>query len=167
MRYIIYTNLRFIYYLQIFAYSSVQSLSHVLTLCDPMDCSTPGFSVTNSRSLLKLMCIESVMPFNHLILCRPLLLLPSIFPSIMVFSNASVIRIKWPKDWNFSLSINPSNEYSGLFPLGWTGWIFLQSKELSRVFSNTTVQEHQFFSVQLSLWSNSHIHTGLLEKSWP
>ena len=149
------------------SFISFQSLSHVWPFATPWTVACQAsLSITNSWSLLKLMCIESVMPSNHLILCHCLLLLPSIFPSIMVFSNASVIRIKWPKDWNFSLSINPSNEYSGLFPLGWTGWIFLQSKGLSRVFSNPTVQEHQFFSVQLSLWSNSHIHTWLLEKPY-
>jgi len=98
------------------------------------------------------------MPSNHLILCRPLLLPPSIFPSIRVFSNESVLHIRWPKCWSFSFSISPSNEYSGLFLLGWTGCISLQSKGLSRVFSNTTVQKHQFFSAQLSLWSNSHSH---------
>ena len=84
----------------------------------------------------------------------PLLLPLSIFPSIRVFSNESVLHISWPKYWSFSFSISPSNEYSGLmdwFPLGWTGWISLQSKGLSRVFSNTTVQKHQFFSTQLSL----------------
>ena len=83
------------------------------TLYDPMDCSMPGFlSITNSQSLLKLMSTESVMPSNHLILCRPLLLLSSIFPSIRVFSNESVLCITWPKYWSFSIS--PSNEYSGL-----------------------------------------------------
>ena len=86
------------------------------------------------------------MPPNHFILCRPLLLLPSVFPSIRVFSNKSVLCIKWPKNWSLSFSISPSNEYSGLISLGWTGWISLQSKGLSRVFSNTTVQKHQFFS---------------------
>ena len=86
-----------------------------LTLCNPMDCSTPGFpSTTNSRSSLKLMSIELVMPSNHLILCCPLLLLPSIFPSISVFSNESVIRVRWPKYWSFSFNISPSSEYSGL-----------------------------------------------------
>ena len=90
------------------------------------------------------------------------LLLPSIFPSIRFFSNESVLRIRWSKYWSFSFSISPSNEYSDWFPLGWTGWISLQSKGLSKVFSNTTVQKHQFFSAQL--WSNSHIHTWLLEK---
>ena len=98
------------------------------------------------------------MPSNHLILCRPLFLLLSIFPSIKVFSNKSVLHIRWSEYWSFSLSISSSNEYSGLFPLGWTGWISLQSKELSRVFSNTTVQKYQFFGAQPSLWSNSHIH---------
>ena len=116
-------------------------------------------SITNSQSLLKLMSIKSVMPSNHLILYRPLFLLPSIFPSIRVFSSESVLRLRWPKYWSFNFSISPSNEYSGLISLGWTGRIFLQSKGLSRVFSNTTLQKHQFFSVQLSLWSNSHIHT--------
>ena len=92
------------------------------TLCNPMDCSTPGFlSTTNSRSLLKLMSIESVITFNHLILCHPLLFLSSIFPSIKVFSNASVLCIRWPKYWSFSFNIRPSNEYSGLisFRMDW------------------------------------------------
>ena len=220
------------------------------TVCDPMDCST-----TNSQ-LLKLMSIESVMPSSHLILCHPLLLLPSVFPSIRVFSNELSLCIRWPKYWNFSFNISPSNEYSGpisfridcfaflavqgrlnfkiesssapqhprppcpsptlrvhpnpsplsrwwhptisssvvpfssclqsflasgslpmsqfftsggqnigvsasasvfpvnfqdWFPLGWTGWISLQSKGLSKVFSNTTIQKYQFFSTQLSL----------------
>ena len=93
-----------------------------LTLCDPMDCSMPAsLSTTNSQSLLKLMSIESVMPSNHLILCCLLLLLPSIFPSIRVFSNESVLCIRWPKYWSFSFSISPSNEYSGLssFRMDW------------------------------------------------
>ena len=102
-------------------------------------------------NLLKLTSIESMMPSNHLILCHPLLLLLSIFPSFRVFSNESVLRIRWPKYWSFSFSISPSNEYSDWSPLGWTGWISLQSKGLSRVFSNTTVQKHQFFGAQLSL----------------
>ena len=95
------------------------------------------------------------MPSSHLILCRPLLLLPPIPPSLRVFSNESTLRMRWPKHWSFSFSISPSNEYSGLISLGLTGWISLQSKGLSRVFSNTTVQKHQFFSTQFSLWSNS------------
>ena len=100
--------------LGLFSFSSVQLLSHV-QLCDPVDCSTPGFPVhTNSRRLLKFMSIESVMQSNHLILCHPLLLLPSIFPSIRVFSDESVLLIRWPKNWSFNFSISPSNEYSGL-----------------------------------------------------
>ena len=116
-------------------------------------------SITNSWSLLKFMSIESVMPSNHPILCHPLLLLPSIFPSIRVFSSESVLCIRWPKYWSFSFSISPSNEYSGLISFRVTGWISLLSKGLSGVFSNTTVQKHQFFSAQPSLLSNSHIHT--------
>ena len=99
----------------IFQFSSVAQLC--LTLCDPMDCSTPGLPVHRPLPefiTLKLMSIESVMPSHHLILCRPLLLLPSIFPSIRVFWNESVLHIRWPKYWSFSFSISPSNEYSGL-----------------------------------------------------
>ena len=129
------------------------------TLCHPVNHSTPGLPITNSRSSHKLMFIESVMPSSHLILCCPLLLLPPILPSIRVFSNESTLRIlRWPKYWSFRLSISPSNEHPGLISLGWTGWISLQSKGLSRVFSNTTVQNHQFFHAQLSSQSNSHIH---------
>ena len=117
-----------------------------------------SMSITNSRSLLKLMSIESVMPSNHLILCRSLLLLPSVFPSIRVFSNESVLHIRWPKYWSFSFNISPSNEYSGLISFR-TGWISLQSKGLSRVFSNSTVQKHQFFGAQLPSQSTSHINT--------
>ena len=96
-----------------FGFSSVTQ--SCLTHCDPMDYSTPGLlSFTNSHSLLKLMSIKSVMPSNHLILCYPLLLLPSIFPSIKLFSNESVFHIRWSKYWSFSFSISPSNEYSGL-----------------------------------------------------
>ena len=146
-------------------FSSVQLLSHVQLFVTPWTAARQAsLSVTNSQSPPKLMSIESVTPFNHLILCRPLLLLPSIFPSIRVFSIESALRIRWPKSCSFSFNISPSNEYSGLIPLGWTGWISLQCKGLSRVFSNITVQKHQFFSTQLSLQSNSHIHTWLLEK---
>ena len=88
-----------------------------------MDCSMPGLpSITNSRSLLKLISIELVMPSNHLILCCPLLLLPSIFPSIRVFSNESALCSRWPKFWSFSFNISPSNEHSGLISLRWTDW---------------------------------------------
>ena len=144
-------------------FSSVSQL--YLTLCDPMDCSTLGLPVHHQLlDLLKLMSIELAMPSNHLILCHPLLLLPSIFPSIRVFSDKSVLLIRWPEYWSFSFSIRPSNEYSGLisFRMDWLD--LLQSKGLSRVFSNTTVQKHQFFCTQLSYYSNSHICTWLLEK---
>ena len=109
-----------------------------------------SLSITNFWGLPKIMFIESVMTSNHLILCWPLLLLPSIFPNIRVFSNESVLHIIWPQYWSFSFSISPSNEHSGLISLGWTGWISLQSKGLSRVFANTTLQKHQFFLAQLS-----------------
>ena len=130
-------------------------------------------------SLLKLMSIESVMPYNHLILCCPLLLLPSTFPSIRVSSNEWALRIRWPKYWSFSISINPSNEYSELisFRIDWfdllevqgiliglTGLISLKSKGFSRVFSNITVWKHLFFDAQPPLCSNSQIPTWLLEK---
>ena len=110
-----------------------------------------SLSLTNSQSPPKPMSTESVMPSNHLILCHPLLFPPSIFPRIRVFSNESVFHIRWPKYWSFSFSISPSNEYSRLISFRWTGWISLHSKGLSRVFSNTTVQKHQFFGTQLSL----------------
>ena len=134
-----------------------------LTPFDPMSCSTPGFPVLHRLpELLKLMFIVSVMPSNHLILCRPLLLLPSIFPSIRVFSIESVLCIRWSEYWNFSFSISPSNEYPGLrFPLGLTGLISLQSKGLSRVFSSTTPASvlhcSAFFMVQLS---HPYMNTG-------
>ena len=104
--------------------------------------------------------IESVMLSKHLNFCHPLLLLPSIFPSIRVFSNESALCIRWPKDWSFSFSISPSNEYSGWFPLGLAGLLY----KLLRVFSSTTVQKHRFFGIWPSSWSNSHIHTWLLGK---
>ena len=134
------------------SFSTVQSLSHVRLFETPWTAAHQAFlSVINSHSLLKLMSIESVMPSNHLILCHPLLLPPSIFPSIRVFSSESVLCIKWPKYWSFNFSISPSNEYSELISFRMTGWISLHSKRLSRVFSNTAVQKHQFFNPQLSL----------------
>ena len=124
----------------------------------PCPSPTPGVH-PNSRSALQLTSIQLVMPSSHLILHHPLLLPPSIFPSIRVFSNESALHIRWPKYWSFSFSISPSNEHQDWSPLEWTGWMSLQSKGLSRVFSNTTVQKHQFFGAQLSSQSNSHIHT--------
>jgi len=117
-----------------------------------------------SPTPLKLISFELVMPPNHLTLCCPLLLPPLIIPSIRVFSSESVLHIRWSKYWSLSFSISPSNEYSGLISFRLTSWISLQSKRLSRVFPNARVQKHQFFGIQPSLWSNSHIHTRLLEK---
>ena len=145
-------------------FSSVQSLSSARLFATPWIAACQAtLSITNSQSLLILLSIESVRSSNHLILCPPLLLPPSIFPNIRVFSNKSVLHFRWPKYWSFSFSISPSNEYSGLISLRWTRWIFLQSQGLSGVFSNTTVQKHQFFGTQLSSQSNSH-HTWPLEK---
>ena len=112
----------------------------------------------HSQCLLKLMFIESGVPYNYLILSCPFLLLSSIFPRIRVFSSESTLRMRWPLYWSFSFSIIPSKEHPGLISLEWTGWISLQSKGLSRVFSNTTVQKHQFFGAQLSSQSNSHVN---------
>ena len=138
-------------------FSSVAQLCP--TLWDPMNCSTPGLPVHHQLpEFTQLTSIESVMPSNHLILCRPLLLLPPIPPSIRVFSNESALRMRWPKYWSFSFSIITSKEHPGLISFRMDWLIFLQSG-LSRVFSNTTVQKHQFFSSQLSSQSNSHIHT--------
>ena len=136
---------------------SVQLLSHVQLFVTPWTAACQAsLSITNFRSLLKLMSIELVMLSNHLILCHPLLLLPSIFPRIRVFSIESVLHIRGPKYWSFSFTISPFDQYSGWLPLGWTGWISLLSKGLSRVHSstpqfNTTVQKHEFFCAQLSL----------------
>ena len=123
-----------------------------------------SLSITNPRSLLKLMSIELVMPSSHLIPCGPLLLLPSIIPSIRVFSNESALRMRWPKDWSFSFSISPSSKHPGLisFRMDWMDLLAVQGH--SRVFSNNTVQKHQFFGAQLSSQSNSHIHAWPLEK---
>ena len=127
-------------------------------LLDPMDCSLPRFHVHHQLLEFTLMYLESVMPSNHLTLCHPLLLLPSVFPRIKVFSNELVLHIRWPKHWSFSFKIGPSNEYSGLifFRIDWLNLVAVQGT--SRVFSNTTVQRHQFFGTQLSSQSNSHIH---------
>ena len=135
------------------------------TLCYPMDYSTPGFpSITNSQNLLKLTSIELVMPSNHLILCCPLLPPPSIFPSIRVFSNESVLHIRWPKYWSLGFSISPSNEYSGLisFKMDWFDLLAVWGT------LNSLLQHHS--SKASILWHSalfmvqSHIHTWLLEK---
>ena len=146
-------------------FSSVQLLSHLWLFVTPWTAAhQASLSITNSRSLPKLMSIESVMPSNHLILCHLFLLLPSVFPSIRVFSNESALHIRGQSIgvW-VSTSVFPVSTQAWS-PLGWTGWISLQSKGLSTIFSNTTVQKHQFFGTQVSSQSNSHIHTWPLEK---
>ena len=127
-------------------FSSVRLLSCVQLFVTPWTAAhQDSLSITNSRSLPKLMSIELVMPYNHIILCHPLLLLPSIFPSIRVFSNESGLRIRWPKYWSFGFSISPSNEHSGLisFRMDWLDLLAKKGqknpKGLSRVFFSTTV----------------------------
>ena len=140
-------------------FSSVQLLSCVRLLVIPWTAARQAsLSFTNTQSLPEPMSIESVMPLNRLILCRSLLLPPSIFPSIRVFSNESVLCIRWPKYW--SLSISPSNEYSGLisFKIDWFDLLAVQGTLKS------LLQKHQFFGAKLFLWSNSHIHIWLLEE---
>ena len=145
-------------------FSSVQSLSRVWLFVTPwIAARQASLSNTNSQSSLKLTSIESVMPSSHLILGHLLLLLLPIPASLRVFSNESTLRMRWPKYWSFSFSTSPSKEHQDWSPLEWTSWISLQSKGLSRVFSNTTVQKHQFIGAQLSSQSNSHIHTWPLE----
>ena len=143
-------------------FSSVQPLSHVRLFETPWTAARQSsLSITNSLSLLKLMSIQSVMPSNHPILCRPLLLPPSIFPSIRLFSNESVLHIRWPKYWSFSFSISPSSECSGLiaFRMDWFNLLAIHRTLKSLLQHQNTVQKHQFFGAQLSLWSNSHIRT--------
>ena len=131
---------------------SVQLLSRVQLFVTPGTAACQAsLSITNFQGLLKLMSIESVMPSNHVILCRPLLLSPSIFPSIRVFLNESALRIRWPKYWSFSFNISPSNEHSGLISFGMDWLDLLAVQETLRSLLNTTVQKHQFFSAQLSL----------------
>ena len=145
--------------------SSNQPLNHVRLSASPRPTCQAPLSISNSQSLLRIMSIKSMMPSNHLILCQPLLL-PSVFPSIRVFSSESVFCIMWPKYWSFSFNIIPSNVYSGLISFRIECFDLLAVQEiLSGVFSNTPVQKYQFFSRQLSLQSNSHIHAWLLEKS--
>ena len=146
-------------------FSSVQSLSHVRLFGTPwIAARQASLSITNPRSSPKLMWIESVIPSSHLILCHPLLLLPSIFSSIRVFQMTQFFTSGGQSiEVSASTSVLPMNTQDWS-PLAWAAWISLQSKGLSRVFSNTTVQKHKFFSTQLSLYSNSHIHTCLLEK---
>ena len=147
--------------------SSVHSHSHVRFFLTPwVAARQASLSITNSWSSPKHMSIKSVMPSNHLILCHPLLLLPSIFPSIRVFSNESALHIRWPKYWSFSFSICPSNEYSGLisFRIDWLDLLALQGtlkSLLQHHNSKASILWHSAF-----LWSNSHIHTWLLQKPY-
>ena len=152
-------------YMSSLQFSSVQLLSRVWFFATLwIAARQASLSITNSRSLPKFMSIKSVMPSSHLILCHPLLLLPSILPSIRVFYNESGLHMRWQSiGVSASVSVLPMNTQDQS-PLGWTGWISFQSKGLSRVFSNTTVQKHQFFGAQLSSQCNSHIHIWPLEK---
>ena len=146
----------------IFSVHCRQLLSHIQLLATPWaTVHQVSLSCTISQTLLKFMCVELMVPSNHLILCHPLLL-PSVFPSIRVFPSKSALWIRWSKYWSFSIS--PSNEYSGLISFGIDWLIFFLSKGLSRVFSSTTVQKHLFFSTKPFLWSNSHICAWPLEK---
>ena len=145
--------------------SPVQSLSPVRLFVTPRTAACQAsLSITNSQSLCKLTSIESVMPSNHLILCRPLLLLPSIFPSIRVFSNESALPIRWPKCWSLSLNISPSNEYSWLISIR-IGWFDLLAAQGTL---ESVIQLHSLKASILphsvSLWSNSHIHPRQLER---
>ena len=131
--------------------SSVQSLSHVQLFATPWTAARQA-SLSNSRSLLRLMSIESVMPSNHLILCHPLLLLPSIFSSIRVFSNESALHIRWPKDWSFSFSIRPPNEYSGLISFR-MDWLDLLAVQRTLKFMVLNFSTPQFKSINSSVLS--------------
>ena len=146
-------------------FTSVQLLSRVQLFATLwIAASQASLSITNYRSSLRLTSIELVMPSSHLILCRPLLLLPLIPPSIRVFSNESTLRMSWPKYWSFSFSIIPSKEHPGLisFRMDWLDLFAVQGTLNSLL--HTIVQKHQFFGAQLSSQSNSHIHTWPLKK---
>ena len=131
-------------------FSSGQLLSRVWLFETPWAAALQAsLSITNTWNLLKLTSIKSVMPSNHLIFCQPLFLLPSILPSIRLFSSELVLHIRWPSYWILSFSITPSNEYSGLISFRIDWFNHLAVKELSRVFSNTTVEKHQFFTLSI------------------
>ena len=157
----------FFYFLSFCLFSSVQLLSPVWLFATPsIAACQASLSITNFQSLPKLMSIELVMPSSHLILCRPLLLLPSIFPSIRGFSNESALHIRWPKYWSFSFSISPSNEYSGLisFRMDWLDLLAVQGT----LDSSPTPQFKSINSSVLRFHhSSTHIHTWPLEKPEP
>ena len=155
-----YTYIHIYTYIHTVQFSSVHLLSHVRLFATSWTAARQAsLSITNSPGAYSNSChqVSDAIQLSHPLMS--FLLPPSIFPSIRVFPNESVLRIRWPKYWSFSFSISPSNEYSGLISFRMTAWISLQSKGLSRVFSNTTVQKYPFFGAQLSLYSNSHIHT--------
>ena len=142
----------YLYVNSITQFSSIQLLSCVWLFATTwIAAQKASLSITNSMSLFKLMSINSVILFNHLIVSHPLLLLLSIFPSIRVFSNESVLQIRWSVYWKFSIRISPSNEYSGQISIRIDGFDLLAVQGTLRVFSNITVQKHPFFSTQLSL----------------
>ena len=144
--------------------NSVQLSCSVISDCDPMDCSMPGFPILHQHlELLKLKSIESVMPYNHLILCHLLLFLLLIFLCIRVFSNESALCIRWPKYWCFSFSISPPNEYSGLisFRMDWFDLLAVQGTLKSLLQHHSLEASTRFFNQQPSLWSNSHVRTWL------
>ena len=146
-----------------FLFSSFQSFSRVRLFANPWTALRQAtLSITNSRSLLKLKSIQSVMPSNHPIFC-PLLVLPWIPPSIRVFSNELTLSTRWPKYWSFSLNITPSNEHPGLISLR-TKWVDLLAVQGTLKSLQHHNSKHQFLGAQTPLWSNSHIHTWLLEK---
>ena len=152
------------HYSIMYQFSSVQSLSRVWVFVTPwIVAHEASLSINNSRSSLKLTSIDSVMPSSHLILCRPLLLLPRIPPSITLFSNESTLRMRWPKYWSFSFSIIPSKEHPGLifFRMDWLDLLAVQGTLKSLLQHHSS---NQFFGTQLSSQSNSHIHTWPLEK---
>ena len=161
LMHLIISKAKFLTYL----FSSVQLLSRVQLFATPwIAARQASLSITNSRNLPKLMSIESVMPSSHLILCCTLLLCPKSFPASESFQMSQLFTSGGQSiGVSASASVVPMNTQDWS-PLGWTGWLSSQSKGLSSVFANTTVQKHQFFDTQLSLWSNFHIHTWLLEK---
>ena len=150
----------------IFAFGCCSVIPSCLILCDHMDCIMPGFPVLHYLLEISQTHVHSVsdatQPSNALSPSSPTAL---IFTNIRVFSNESALYIRWPKDWSCSFNINPFNEHSGLISLR-TDWFDLAVQGLSRVFSNIIVQKHGFSGTQPSLWSNSHMCTGLVEKPW-
>ena len=147
---------------KIYIYCCCSVTKLCLAFCDPMDCSKSGFSVLNYLLELAQIHVHWVSSANHLILCCPLLL-PPVFPSIRVFSNQSVLCIRWPKYWSFSFSISPFNEYTGLISFKIDCFDILAVQGTLKSFPAPQFK-HRFFSAQPSLWFNTHMHTWMLEK---